>query len=325
MFIYTILLIISLLRSAAAMPFYQVEKLLPRDVGHLAYDEELGHLHAYRSDGAFLGTYNASAPHEKREDAAGACTQLSLEGAKTFGGYQKVEAYANKHWGSESRNIVANPDEPDVRDRTLSACTLTEKTRVQLTEKKTCITNRGEIGSELSGSNGIIKLSFTAGSSYEHSWTVDRQTDFNTGVTVSAGVEVPSLLKAGVEVSTTVSITNSNSKSFTQSNSNKQSYEVWVNSPKNTRCTGYLNTEKCTARGTGRTRYEGRGYIWFNYIDAVKDKTDKSPGAKKHLKWAVNIENVIPRDERSQWLEFSGRIQSTGASSYDVQCKPIKK
>ncbi|KAF8871830.1 hypothetical protein BD779DRAFT_1477935, partial [Infundibulicybe gibba] len=101
MIIY-IAVILFFLRLTSAIPFYQLARRLPRDITHIAHDEERGVYHTFRSDDSRGGTYedddsDDDEPSDKKDKPA--CPAVSLEELKTLGSWSKVEAFADRKWG----------------------------------------------------------------------------------------------------------------------------------------------------------------------------------------------------------------------------------
>jgi len=298
----------------SAMPFAQVTRNLPRDVIHVALDEKNGQYRAYRRDGSLYGTYSADLTRDVKEhkrDNTGGCAPLAIDEAKQLTGFKLIEQYADKTWGTGSRNEVTNPTEADQVGSGATACVSGDVVQVQLTGSPTCNSNTGQTGATTSGTNGTITSGVMQGYSNTADWSVTSSSSIGVSVQVSAEFEIPEIATIGAQVTTTATFTSTTASGFSTTATGNVNNAGTFNVPTNKTCTINYDVTTCDVTGEGQVRYVAAGWIWFQYDDQVQG----------HYKWAVSIEAVITNlDDRSSFMQFTGNIQGNTKANFTTSC-----
>ncbi|KAF8877435.1 hypothetical protein BD779DRAFT_1789572 [Infundibulicybe gibba] len=301
-----------LLRLTSAVPFYQLPRNLPREITHIAHDEERGLYHAYRSDDSLYGTYLAgnhsvNAPSDKREEGP-SCPPISIEELKSMGSWNKIEAFANEKWGEGKRKAAVNL--PEFEERPARTCVDSEPVSVERGRER-CSETTLSVNGTMLGTNGTIRVIVTQRYSNAISGSVTKATKFAIGAKVWATFQVPLVSSVGVELSKKTSILNEKTSTYESRKDSAVNQEVWIEAPDGKRCGGYVTTKSCTSTAKSRVRFTIEGWVWFIYDHAKK-------GRKK---WAVPLESALSIDERSDWLEMEGNMRSSATANYGGRCK----
>lgn len=75
-----------LVRSASAMPFAELTTMLPRDITHVALDEDSNEFVAFKRDGSLYGRFLADTTGSnamRRRDTTSTCGNLTVTEAET--------------------------------------------------------------------------------------------------------------------------------------------------------------------------------------------------------------------------------------------------
>ncbi|TFK40470.1 hypothetical protein BDQ12DRAFT_679475 [Crucibulum laeve] len=309
------------LQLVTAIPLTHTSAKSDSRISHIAHNTLTRRYFADRSDGSLYGEYSGATLKRnlgglERRDAGNSCTNLSVEEAKELPGWSKLEQYAKDTWGTRSWNIVTNPNE--YLDRGATACVDGGVVRVQMDGEPTCNENKGIISGSMIGTNGSVKLSYGQGYSSSASWSVTKTTSLATAAILTAGVEIPDIVKIGGSVTTTTTFENPNVKGFETEVNNMISQEMIMDQPDGKTCVGTINTKSCNVGGKGSIRTVASGFVWFNYDD--KRAPNNDPEGGEHYKYAANIESVLSLDERSGWVDFRGSMQADVKTDYSAKC-----
>ncbi|KAI3608187.1 hypothetical protein WG66_006590 [Moniliophthora roreri] len=295
----------------SALPFSQVARLVPRTVTHIAVDEDAGQYLAFEGDGTLYGTYSIdnSTTVQSERRAAGICTQLSADDAKKLHGWNLIENYANENWGTGSRNIVTNP--PEYLDRPAHVCVDGDPIPVRMTDDPNCLAHNIKGKGKLAGSSGFAEVEVTNGFKSESSLTVTQVATIGVSNTIGVQLGFEGVADVSEEFTVSTEITNEDTKTFSSEYSTEESFILHYNAPEGKMCHANMNVSTCILQVEGKVPYTAEGWVWFNY----EKKTEG------HLKWAVNIEGVVPNvDDRSSFLEFRGSTTSDTHLDYTVEC-----
>jgi len=315
MIVPTISALLLLGQLASAVPFSQVARGLPKDISHVALDEDNGQYLAYKNDGTLYGKYPVDVArdvdHEYKRDNGASCSKLKVEEVKQLPGYKLLEEYADNTWGKGSRNVVTNPDKADQRGREATACVSNDVAQVELSGTPICNKQKGQDNSNANGTKGTIEAMVQQGTSNTAQWTVTSGSSIGVSAKVSAQIGIPEVASVTTELTTSAEFTNEVANGFSTTSGSIVSHKATFEVQDGKQCHVEWVITSCNVSGRGRIRYLASGWVWFEYDDKVQD----------HYKWAVNIENTITnQDDRSSFLEFTGSITGESASNSSSVC-----
>ncbi|KAK0483011.1 hypothetical protein EDD18DRAFT_758917 [Armillaria luteobubalina] len=298
------------LSGAAALPFSEIVRSLPRDIAHIAVDEARGHYLAFKRDGSLYGRYPVdSQSNNVDRRAASQCAQLSVDEAKTISGWDAIEQYANDNWGDGSRNIVTNPE--DYVDSPAQVCITDDVVQLSFSGDPICQTHTTSSEGTLVGTTGEVDIEVDQGFNTDTSYTVSSASTIGVSNTLSVKVGIPEVADVTEAFTISTEVTDTTSSTFDVSYSDMSKVTVKMTAPEGKTCTATTSTKTCNIQATGKIRYLATGWIWFNY-------DDKTEG---HYKWAVNIDSVVTnQDDRSSFATFKGSMASNTETSYAGNC-----
>ncbi|KAK0476959.1 hypothetical protein IW261DRAFT_298058 [Armillaria novae-zelandiae] len=298
------------LSGAAALPFSEVVRSLPRDIAHIAVDEARGHYLAFKRDGSLYGRYPVdSQSNNVDRRAASQCSQLSVDEAKTISGWDAIENYANDNWGDGSRNIVTNPE--DYVDRPAQVCITDDVVQLSFSGDPVCQTHTTSSAGTLVGTSGEVDIEVDQGFNTDTSYTVSSASTIGVSNTMTVKVGIPEVAEVTDALTISTEVTDTTSSTFDVSYNDVSKVTLKITAPEGKTCTATTSTKTCNIQATGKIRYLATGWIWFNY-------NDKTEG---HYKWAVNIESVVTnQDDRSSFATFKGSMVENTETSYAGKC-----
>lgn len=298
------------LSGAAALPFSEIVRSLPRDIAHIAVDEARGHYLAFKRDGSLYGRYPVdSQSNNVDRRAASQCAQLSVDEAKTISGWDAIEQYANDNWGDGSRNIVTNPE--DYVDSPAQVCITDDVVQLSFSGDPVCQTHTTSSEGTLVGTTGEVDIEVDQGFNTDTSYTVSSASTIGVSNTLTVKVGIPEVADVTDAFTISTEVTDTTSSTFDVSYSDMSKVTVKMTAPEGKTCTATTSTKTCNIQATGKIRYLATGWIWFNY-------DDKTEG---HYKWAVNIDSVVTnQDDRSSFATFKGSMASNTETSYAGNC-----
>ncbi|KAF5384519.1 hypothetical protein D9757_006448 [Collybiopsis confluens] len=306
------LLVVSLAARIQAIPFAGLTSALPRDVTHIALDERSHEYVAFKRDGSLYGRYSADMADfdiRPRDTPASTCTNLTIDEAKTLGGWNTIVKYADDKWGTGSRKIVVNPK--DYPSSGALVCITDQNVKATFTGSPTCQSNKVTTSGQITGTNGTVSIAVAQGFTATASLVVSKAATIGVSDTLSAKINFPEVAEVSESVTLSTSITNTQTSGFDSSHNDVSTVTVVMNAPKGETCNAITSVTTCTLQATGRVQYLASGWVWFNY-------DDKTHG---HYKWSVNIESAVTNaDDRSSYAEIKGSVEATTHASYKGKC-----
>ncbi|EJD54655.1 hypothetical protein AURDEDRAFT_179762 [Auricularia subglabra TFB-10046 SS5] len=299
----------ALLNAAIALPSGVTQlSSIPANAAKLAHDTDRDIFIAYDAEGNLLGELPTSTQLSKRDP--GTCATISADDVQRLPGWGAFHDYAVNNWGDGWDTVDANPS--DYPDRGAQFCISGDITPITLDADPSCQTQSQETEGTVVGTDGLVALAATQGTSSTTTVTVTQQSSLAVGASVSAKVSIPELVELSTELTTTVTITNTLSTANTFTTSNTQTQTVTINNEAGKTCKLTFNVQTCDATGHGQQRMVASGWVWFYY------------GSKRegHYKWAVNMDNVAPDEEqRASYIGFTTSTSSNTQSAYNASCE----
>ncbi|KAK0200686.1 hypothetical protein DFS33DRAFT_1266233 [Desarmillaria ectypa] len=202
------IILLTALSGVTALPFSELVRSLPRDITHIAVDEEKGHYLAFKRDGSLYGRYPVESNHVERR-AASQCAQLSVDEAKTLSGWDAIVQYANNNWGDGSRNIVTNPE--DYVDRPAQVCITDDVVQLSFSGNPVCQTHTASSDGSLIGTKGEVDIEVDQGFNTDTSYTISTASTIGVSDTLTVKIGVPEVAEVTEALTVSTSVTDTTS------------------------------------------------------------------------------------------------------------------
>ncbi|KAJ8515471.1 hypothetical protein ONZ45_g7130 [Pleurotus djamor] len=290
-----------------ANPLPHIPRDLPNGTDRIAYDEKNHSLLAFDASGKMLGRVDPGVANPQKR-AAGSCSNLSADDAQKLPGWKAIEDQANKNWGNGKRKIVTN--DQDFANQPAQLCVGDGPVAVTKDGQPQCSTNQQSTEGKLA-QDGSVTLDFSQGTDFSATHTVTKESTLGTSTKISVEISFEDFFEFGSEVTASASFSNTLSDSTTSSGSTMSKTSTTMKAPAGKQCHLDFKVKACTIQGKGSIPYVATGWVWFEYDSKVQD----------HYKWAVNIDQAIPKvEDRSSNIEFKSAVSSSTKSEYNGVC-----
>jgi len=214
---------------------------------------------------------------------------------------------AKQNWGS-GFTVVVNP--PDFPDNPLHFCYTTDTVPATLDNPPTCSVSQSQIAGNVANGTADVTVSVNQGLTATHEVTTQKAVSLATSTAIGITLGVPDI--DDVSVTETVTLTGTFTQGDTQSTAiNQQTTETVVaHATKPGPCNIQLNVTSCTGQATAIVPAFYTGFVWFNFGSKVDG----------HFKWALNVDVVLPAEQRSDNMTLTDKISSTNSGHFTSDC-----
>ncbi|KAL0570971.1 hypothetical protein V5O48_010989 [Marasmius crinis-equi] len=289
---------------------------LPTDPGHrnaithLAHDEENDLILAYRRDGLLVDTYpaeEAGVDWGLGKRAAGSCSSVTLEELKQLPDYKLIEQYADKNFGTGSRNVVVNPKE--YADRPAQSC-VDGSVSFAYTGDPKCTTQSSESSGSLVGTSGSVSIKTIQGFQSKASFTTTQSSKLSTSAHFSASAGFAKIAEVSADFSFSSEFFNSNTQVTSSNINNQNEISIEMKAAQGKQCKISNTVKSCTVQAKGALKLKATGYVWFNYNDKQKG----------HFKWAAHMDEILNDAQRTSPMQLTGDVQAETKSAFAGKC-----
>jgi len=235
------------------------------------------------------------------------CQTVTLDQYNTSPMKQAIEAMATTNWGGDFE-VAVNPS--DFPDNPLHFCYTSDPVDATFDNPPTCSTQQSNIAGNVVNGTADVTLSINQGITSTHAVTTEKSASIASSTEIGITLGVPAIDEASIKE--TVTITGTLTKGDTQTTAlNQQTTETVVaHATKPGPCNIQLNVTSCTASASANVPAFYTGSVWFNYPD-TRDG---------HFKWSLNIDAVLPADQRSDNVTLTDKITSQNNGQFTSEC-----
>ena len=253
---------------------------------------------------------------------AGQCSELDLDDLQSLPLWLKLLQYVKDTWGDGDVQFEVNPSGYD--DSPATMC-VSNPVLIQPLGPPVCRSGRVDIPRK-DGSNEVV---VEQGYANVGNWNITEVTTAARALLFQGTFRTPNMTTppAGTYSKTHLynldahgEFINAPFNSFGTLASNMTHETKKLTQIQDRTCIATVSQQSCSMPAGGRIQLVAEGYVWVTY--KKKRAARSNPWGAKHRRFAIRLEEAFkdPLD-RSGWIEFQGRMNTTLKSDYFDECR----